>query len=509
MGGKVFLVGAGPGDPGLLTRRGEELLREAEVVVHDHLAAPELLRLAPPGARLVYAGKTASRHSMAQNDINRLLVSEAKAGRTVVRLKGGDPYVFGRGGEEALELSREGVPFEVVPGVSSTVAAAACAGIPVTHRGLSSQVAFLTGHEDPKKAGPGHDWAALARMGTLVCVMGAARLGQVCRELVGHGKDPATPAAMIQWGATPRQRVVAAPLSELSERAREAGLGPPALLVVGPVVTLRDSLDWFGGRPLFGKRVLVTRASDQASRLSKALGELGAWAIERPLLRIEPISPNPALEGALAGLSGYRYLFLTSPNGARIFMDALLASGRDARALAGLRVAVMGPGTAKALAAYGVRADIVPGSYVAEALLSRLAGEPRGPALLARAREAREALPRGLAALGFPCETVPLYDTVALGPQEGDRGMLSDPPDLCCLASASAARGLAGIVPGPERGRFPCASIGPVTGAEARGLGFPVVAEAAESTIPGLALAALAYLAPGGGGQPKGGGPCP
>ncbi|MDR2339202.1 MAG: uroporphyrinogen-III C-methyltransferase [Deltaproteobacteria bacterium] len=494
MGGIVYLVGAGPGDPGLLTLKGERLLREADVVVYDYLAAPGLLSLARPSAKIIYVGKSASDHAMPQEGINRLLVDEAKAGNKVVRLKGGDPYIFGRGGEEALELWKEGIPFEVVPGISSTVAAAAYAGIPLTHRGFSSQVALITGHEDPTKKGSAHDWAALARMGTLVSVMGAANLASISEKLIAHGKDPGTPAAMIQWGATPRQRVAQGTLAALPGKAKELGIGAPALLVVGPVVGLRDRLDWFGKKPLLGKRILVTRSRDQASRLSEALAGLGAFAVERPLIRIVPVAPNPGLAERLKRLSDYKYLVLTSPNGARILMEALFAEGLDSRALFGLRIAAIGPGTAGALAAYGLRADIVPKSFVAEGILEAMKGGPKGPALIARAREARDVLPAGLKEMGFEPDLVALYDTLPVGPMDIDSELLREPPDACCLASASTARGLAEIVPEERRGDFPCVSIGPITTAEARRLGLKVATEAQESTIPGLVKATLGFL---------------
>ncbi|MDR1111032.1 MAG: uroporphyrinogen-III C-methyltransferase [Deltaproteobacteria bacterium] len=504
--GQVYLVGAGPGDPGLLTLRGAQVLARAHVVVHDHLAAPELLGLAPSESRKIYAGKVGSRHALRQHEINALLVSEALSGRTVVRLKGGDPYIFGRGGEEALELEKAGIPFEVVPGVTSAIAAASAAGIPLTHRDLASQVGIITGHERPGKEASAHDFGALARLGTLAAVMGVENLSGLCRSLVEAGKDPGTPAALIQWGATGRQRVAAATLGSLPGEAARAGLGAPALLVVGKVVGLRDRLCWFEKRPLFGKTVLVTRTREQSGRLAASLRELGANVLERPAIEIKPISPNPALDAALGALSGYRYLILSSPNGASIFMKALFGRGLDARALHGLLIAVIGPGTAGALADFGLAADIMPSRFVAEGLVEAFSGLPAGRALLARASEARDILVEGLRGLGFALDVVPLYETATadwagLDPSGGEGGGLGDGDflggvDLATLTSASTARGLAEHVPADRRASLPVVSIGPVTSMAAIALGFKVAREARISTIEGLIEAARDFLAP-------------
>ena len=494
MGGLVCLVGAGPGDPGLLTLRGAELLGEDDVIVWDFLASPELLRHAGPKARLIYAGKSGADHTLGQGEINSLLIKEARAGNRVVRLKGGDPYIFGRGGEEAQELFRAGIPFEVVPGVSSTAAAPAYAGIPLTHRGHSSQVVLITGHENPDKPGSSHDWAALAKIGTLAAVMGAGNLPGIARSLIENGKDPGTPAAAIERGSTHRQRTVTAALKDLPEKVAEAGLGAPMLLVVGPVVGLRAELDWFEKKPLFGRRILITRTREQAGRLYRLLRGQGAWVIERPVIKIEKIPPESGLTDALRQVSRYSYVILTSPNGARIFMEGLLAAGLDARALSGAKIAVMVPGTADELNSFGIRADIVPERFVAESLVESFKREKPGPALLARARVARDALPEGLRGMGFAPDLLPLYETLPIGPEPGDREFLDSPPDLCLLTSASTARGLAGIIPAERRREFPCGSIGPITTAEAAGLDFPVAFSSSVSTIPALAEAAVKFL---------------
>lgn len=507
----VYLVGAGPGDPGLLTLRGAQVLGRADVVVYDYLASPELLNLAPKGARKIYAGKTGANHTLKQVEINELLVSEARAGNVVVRLKGGDPYVFGRGAEEALWLSEAGVGFEVVPGVSSAIAAAAAAGIPLTHRDLGSQIGILTGHEKPGKEASALDFGALARMGTLSVVMGASSLETILANLASAGKDPATPAAMVEWGATSRQKVVASTVGDLAREAKAAGLTSPALLVVGEVVALRDRLNWFEKRPLFGKRILVARTREQAGRLSMALRELGAEVLERPAIEIRPIEPNPGLGAALANLPGYGYLILTSPNGAKVFMGALFGHGLDSRGLHGLRIAAIGPGTAEVLAGYGLKVDLMPVRFVAEGLVELFGSLPPGRCLLARAREARDVLITGLRGLGFDLDLVPLYETLTADWSGFEKLSFIDynnghsvekidpkgsiPVDLVTLTSASVASGLARHVPVGDRARVRAVSIGPITTQAARDLGFTVVSEASEATVGALVEATLGYLA--------------
>ncbi|MDR1082129.1 MAG: uroporphyrinogen-III C-methyltransferase [Deltaproteobacteria bacterium] len=481
--GTVYLVGAGPGDPGLLTLRGAELLRRADVVVYDHLAFPGLLEMVRPGARVVYVGKEGADHTLTQDAINELLVGEALAGNGVVRLKGGDPYIFGRGGEEALRLAEAGVAFEVVPGVSSTCAAAAYAGIPLTHRDISSQAVLITGHERPDRDGSAHSWKALAAIGTLVAVMGRERLGEICGSLVGAGKDPATPAALVEWGTTVRQRTAAGTLADLPRLADAMDIRPPALFVCGGVVSLRDRLAWFERRPLWGRRIAVTRTRSQAGKLSAALRELGAWVEERPVIEIRSVDPNPALDRALGSLGGYRWAVFTSPNGAEIFLDALFGRGLDARALGGLRLAAIGPGTAAAMRPYGLVPDLLPEKFVAEGLLEAFRGAEPGPLLLARASKARDVLPEGLSAMGFRVDQVPLYDTLNPAPDPA-----WDPAgaDLVTVTSASCAEGLARAVPEDARAWVKCASIGPVTTKAARNLGLTVAVESPVSTIPAL-----------------------
>ncbi|MDR1921091.1 MAG: uroporphyrinogen-III C-methyltransferase, partial [Candidatus Adiutrix sp.] len=356
MNGIVYLVGAGPGAPGLMTLRAAALVRRAEVLVYDYLAAPEILDMAPKTCRRIYVGKMSGNHARPQAEINRLLIEEARAGRVVVRLKGGDPYIFGRGGEEGLELAAAGVAFEETPGVSSTVAAAAYAGIPLTHRGLSSQAVLITGHERSGQEESAHDWEALARMGTISMVMGVRNLDCVCGALIRAGRDKNTPAALIQWGTTSRQRTLTGVLETLPRLAAEQNIAPPALFVAGEVVRLREKLNWFETRPLFGRCILVTRSREQASRLAGALDELGAEVWERPTIAIEPLNDPAYLKETFSSLPDYDWLIFTSPNGVKIFMEALWAGGADARALAGLKIAVIGPATAEALKPFGLKA---------------------------------------------------------------------------------------------------------------------------------------------------------
>jgi uroporphyrinogen III methyltransferase/synthase len=508
--GTVYLVGAGPGDPGLLTLRGAQVLSRADVVVYDYLASPKLLELAPKQARCIYVGKAGSNHTLCQDDINSLLVSEALVGHMVVRLKGGDPYIFGRGAEEALVLFDAGVPFEVVPGVTSAIAAAAAAGIPLTHRDMGSQIGILTGHEKPGKKGSALDFEALARLGTLSVVMGVENMENIITQLIGAGRDPGTPAALIQWGATDRQRVASGTLGDLPLEVKKAGLSSPALLVIGEVVRLRDRLNWFENRPLFGKTVLVTRTRQQAGRLSAALRDLGARVEERPTIEICPVSPNPALGAALDRLSRYDYLILTSPNGASIFMEALLGRGLDGRSLHGLKIAVIGSGTAEALSAFGIKPDMMPGRFIAEGLLELFTHQPPGGVLLPRASKGRDILPDGLKKLGFELDVIPLYDTITADwsgfenlcfsryndnlPNSDRTPTETIDVDLATLTSASTAQGLAEHIPEVVRGSVQVASIGPITTKTAQSLGFNVVTEAKSSTIDSLVEAVAECL---------------
>ncbi len=392
----MYLVGAGPGDPGLLTRRGEALLAQADVVVYDHLASARLLDLAPRHALRICAGKSVGHCTMTQDRIHELLIEQARAGRSVVRLKGGDPLVFGRGAEEAQQLRAAGIPFEIVPGVSAGIGVTAYAGIPATHRSLASAVAYVTGHTNPESSEAGNrlDWAALARFpGTLVIYMGITHLSAICRTLIREGKPGETSAAIIESGTLASQRTHVATLATLPEIAGRAHVQPPGLLVVGEVVALRSELEWYEQLPLFGQRIVVTRPADEGIRAAASLEAMGAEVILAPTVEVRPITDPGPLDAAILGLHGFDWLVFTSSNGVRFFIERLEALGRDLRALGHLRIAAIGPATAEALSAFHLRADLVPESYRSESLAASLARAAAGSRiLLARADRGRTVL---------------------------------------------------------------------------------------------------------------------
>ncbi|MBN2133718.1 MAG: uroporphyrinogen-III C-methyltransferase [Sedimentisphaerales bacterium] len=498
--GIVYLVGAGPGDPGLITCRGRDLLPLADCIIYDHLVSPNLLTQLRTDAERVYVGKQAGRHTLAQDEINRLLVEKASGGLTVVRLKGGDPFVFGRGGEEALALTAAGIPFEVVPGVTAAVAAAAYAGIPVTHRGLASEVAFITGHEDPSRDDSHIDWPSLARwQGTLAFYMGVRNLPSICEALQRHGMASDTPAALIAWGTTARQRTLVADLATLAGRAQEEGFTPPAVAVIGRVVSLREQLAWFERRPLFGRRIVVTRARAQASDLAAWLTALGADVLECPTIRIEPPEDPGCLLDAARRVCDFDWLILTSVNGVDAVFGALARLELDARHLAHTRVCAIGPATAERLAAHGIRPDLVPERYLAEGILEafdRTGSLVDKKFLLARADLARADLADGLAQRGAHVEQVVAYRTAveALDRTTLEGALTEDAIDWFTFASASTVNNLMGTL---DLRRFPdkkfrIASIGPITSATILEHGLKVQAEAVEHTIPGLVQAIVA-----------------
>jgi uroporphyrinogen III methyltransferase/synthase len=495
--GTVYLVGAGPGDPGLITVRGRALLADCDAVVHDALVNRALLR--GLAAELYDVGKRGgSVDSARQAEINTLLVRLAREGKRVVRLKGGDPFVFGRGSEEAQALAAGGIPFEVVPGVTAGIAAPAYSGIPVTHRGRSTSVTFVTGHEDPAKGEPTIDWSALARAGgTLVLYMGVRALARIVPALLGAGMPNDTPAAAVQWGTYPAQRTITATLETLQERVSDARLAAPVIFVIGDVVELRQEIGWFERRPLHGWRVLVTRVQLPGSTLAAQLTEAGADVVEVPATRIEPLDHGP-LRAAIAHLDAYDWVVFTSQNAVDLFWTVLRQQGLDSRALAGLRIAVVGPATADALAARGVAADVTPERFVAEALLEALRGRHDiGDArvLYAAAEGARDVLPNGLRSAGATVDVLPLYRSVP-DPASAQqmRAFTRDATELslATFTSASAVRSFAEAV-GSATSRVGAASIGPVTTAAAREAGLEVVVEAEESTIPGLVAAIIRH----------------
>ncbi len=460
----VYLVGAGPGDPGLLTRRGAELLAAADVVVHDRLGTDALLDLAPATARRISVGKAPGVADATQDQINALLIEHGRAGHHVVRLKGGDPFVFGRGGEEAEALAAAHVPFEIVPGVTSAVAGPAYAGIPVTHRGLSTHVTIVTGHEDPTKPHPDVDWARLAATGgTLVILMGAKTLPAIADQLLAGGLSTDTPVAAVHAATRAEQRTTRATLGTVADLEVAA----PAVVIVGAVAGL--DLAWFERRPLFGRTIVVTRAREQASELRARLEQLGAGVVELPAIRIDP------LPVVLPPLDDVEWLVLTSANGVTaLFERGILPAGGDARILAGTRVAAIGPGTAAALARYGVRADLVPDRYVAEALLDAFPAPTRAPArlLVARAEQARDVLPDGLRAKGYDVDVLPLYRTRAAEPDAATlERVRADTVDAVTFTSSSTVRNFVDLV-GPLDPQPCTVSIGPVTTATARELGL-------------------------------------
>ena len=480
MSARIHLVGAGPGDPGLMTARSLELIARADVILFDKLIPDAALDGARPDAELIDVGKIGGGRQVPQDVTTALLLEHARAGREVVRLKGGDPFVFGRGGEEAQALAAEGIPFTVVPGVTAGVAASAYAGIPVTQRNVASAVAFVTGHENPDKPETAIDWPALAAFpGTLVFYMGVRALPRIAEQLVAHGRPADQPVGIVERGTFGDQRTVHGTLGTIAARAVEQAVRAPAITVVGDVAALAGELAWLPDRPLLGRTVAVTRARAQASALAARLRALGATVVETPAIRIEPLPVT------VPDLTTFDLLCVTSPNGA----ERLLAEVPDARALAGPRIAAIGPGTARALAAGGIVADVVPPRAVAESLLETLAGESFSRVLIARAEEARDLLPDGLRARGAEVEILALYRTTAEPLDEEARAAVLG-AEYLTFASASAARfthAAAGTLAGPR-----IVSIGPVTSAALAELGFPPDVEAADHTPDGLVAALLA-----------------
>lgn len=500
--GRVWLVGAGPGDPGLITARGLEVVRGCEALVYDRLVSPALIAEAPPQAERIYVGKQPQQHTLSQEEINALLVRLCREGKRVVRLKGGDPFVFGRGGEEALALRQAGCDFEVVPGVSSALAAPAYAGIPVTQRGVVSSFTVATGHRErgAQGASAAVDWEALAGTGgTLVVLMGMEGLPGLVEGLLRSGRDAATPVALVQWGTTPRQRTVTATLGTIVEAGRAAGLTPPVVTVVGEVVRLRELLAWFDRRPLFGRRVLVTRAREQASDVSRKLADLGAEVLEFPTIATLP-PPNPAaLDEAAQRLGMYDWVVFTSANGVRHLMGRLRALGRDARAFGSARVCCVGPGTARELAAWGIQADEVPSQFLTEAIVRLFATKHVAGRhfLLPRADIAPERLAQGLRGLGATVDEVVAYRTTLARDANASarQRLLAGEVDVVTFTSASTVRNLLAMLEGhdwrPALQHTSNVCIGPVTAETARELGLPVAAVAQEHTIDGLIAAVV------------------
>ncbi len=501
--GHVYLVGAGPWDAGLLTLRGRDLIARADVVVHDYLVNPELLEHARPDAERVAVGGGRDER-LTQAEINALLVRRALEGRVVVRLKGGDPFVFGRGGEEAEALVGAGVPFEVVPGVTAAIACAAYAGIPVTHRGYGSTLAFVTGHQraDGEAATEDVDWSALARMSTVVFYMGARNLEGLARRLVEAGRAPETPVALVRWATRPDQRTVVATLADCAAVMEREALEPPLTVIVGEVVGLRDRIGWYERKPLYGLRIVVTRSQGQQGPLAGRLRELGAEVLSLPTIRFEPPADGAPLRAAIERLDSYDWVLITSANAVDFFVDALWAAGRDARALGRARLGCIGPATARRLEERGLRPDVVPEAFVAEGLLDalRTEGVAGRRVLIPRAEVAREALPDTLAAMGARVDVAPVYRTVPAEIDPAVRARVAaGEVDLVTFTSSSTVQHFCGAFGDEELARIRqgvrAACIGPVTEATARAAGFAVAASAATYTIPGLVDALVAWRA--------------
>ncbi|MFO8085265.1 MAG: uroporphyrinogen-III C-methyltransferase [Desulfobacterales bacterium] len=502
MSKKVYLVGAGPGDPGLITVKGKECIEKADVIIYDYLASPTLLRYANSKAEMIYVGKKGGEHTLSQEGINDLIVQKAKTGATVTRLKGGDPFIFGRGGEEAEVLIKAGIGFEIVPGITSAIAAPAYAGIPLTHRKFTSTVAFITGHEDPSKDNSSINWASLAHgIGTLVFLMGVKNLPNIVKELVNNGKSPETPAALVRWGTTSRQKTVSGTLSDIVERVRENKMKAPAIIVVGDVVRLREQMKWFESRPLLGKKIVVTRAREQASDLVENLLEMGADVLECPTIKVVPAQDLSLLDLAISRLKSYEWIVFTSVNGVKHFFERLYATGLDARALGHLCTAAIGPATSDMLFKFGLKTDIIPESYRAESVVEafskqNIAGKN---ILLPRAGEARPILPVELKKMGANIDEIITYRTVQ-DRQNVDillENLQNSHIDMVTFTSSSTVKNFKALIAddmiSPLMNGVTVACIGPITADTAKELGFNVHVVADKYTIPGLCEAIVRH----------------
>ena len=502
MNGKVYLVGAGPGDPGLITQKGIDCIAAADVIVYDYLASRQLLALAPENTEMIYAGKQGGDHTLSQDQINALIVEKAAAGNMVVRLKGGDPFIFGRGGEEIEALTERGLPFEIVPGVTSAIAAPAYAGIPLTHRRYTSSVTFITGHEDPEKTESAIRWEALAQTGgTLVFLMGVKNLPRITARLVSCGMEPDTPAALIRWGTTPSQECVTGTLSTITENVEKAGLKPPCIIVIGHVAALREKMKWFEDRPLFGKRIIVTRARKQASDLVKRLSGLGAECLEYPAIRVVPAGDTTLIDEAIENIGRFDWLVFTSVNGVDVFFSRLQSLGKDTRALGHVRSAAIGPATAARMGAFGLNADIIPESFRAESVVDAFSGQnvEGKRILLPRAAGARPVLPVELTKMGAFVEEIIAYTAVS-DMERSDaliRQLRAGEVDMVTFTSSSTVTNFRAILPDDSFSlltkNLKVAAIGPITAETAVKQGFSVDVEAETYTIDGLCEAIVNY----------------
>lgn len=498
--GKVYLIGAGPGDPGLLGLKAKECLETADAVVYDRLADPRIIEFCRKDAEMVYVGKASANHTMRQPDINKLLVKLAAEGKTVARLKGGDPFVFGRGGEEAIELLEAGLPFEFVPGVTSAIAVAEYAGIPVTHRHVATSFAVITGHEDPTKGESTINWKGLATaVDTLVFLMGVENIERISSQLIANGRSADCPAAVIRWGTRPEQRTLITTVGKAAADVKATGMKPPAIFLVGEVVKLREQLQWFDNKPLFGKTVIVTRARAQASALTKKLEAQGARVLEVPAIKIVPPADFAPLDKAIAEIDTYKWLILTSVNGVEYFFNRLQKAGKDSRALCGVKIAAIGSATAEALKGYGITADLIPSAYKAEELADALAEDTKAgdKLLLARAKVARNVLPERLRALGAQVDVVAAYETVTdcQNKEELLDALESGEASVVTFTSSSTVTNLLDVL-GDKKdllNKVALAAIGPVTAETLEKNGLKPAISAAEYTIDGLMTAIEEY----------------
>ena len=500
--GKVYLVGAGPGDPGLLTLKGLRALESADVVIYDHLINPSLLDLAPPSAERCYAGKAPGAHPIDQEGINRLLADRAKAGNSVVRLKGGDPFIFGRGGEEVEYLAEQGVPFEIVPGVTSAVAVPAYAGIPLTHRDFASNVVFLTGHKDTPTKKSTIRWAELAKSGdTLVILMGLTNLPNVARMLIQHGRSPNEPVAVIRWGTTAEQRTVTGTLETIADVVQAEQLTPPAIVVIGRVVGLRDHLKWYEQLPLFGKRIVVTRPRHQSGRLGRLLEVEGAEVCYLPTIRIEPPGSWEPLDQAIRDMATFQWIVFTSTNGVEQFFKRLTHQKRDARSLANAKVAAIGSETAESLRRHGVEPDLIPSEFRGEGLVAEFQGTltPGTRILLPVAAEARDLVPRELTRMGATVVSVPAYQTLPV--KEGIEALRRELQEkrihAVTFTSSSSVRNFMSLLSDEEPrllNSVIIAAIGPITAETVREFGLRTAIMPKQSTVPALAEAIVSHF---------------
>jgi uroporphyrinogen III methyltransferase/synthase len=489
--GICYLAGAGPGDLGLVTLKVKEVVETAEVIVFDYLCNPEILRWAPEGTEIIYAGKKAGQHTLKQEEINGLLVEKVAAGKRVVRLKGGDPLLFGRGAEEALALEEQGLRFEIIPGVTSAIAAPAYAGIPITHREHASQLTIFTGHEDPTKPGSALDYEQLAKLpGTRVMLMGVERLGTITEAFLRHGERADLPVALVRWGTTGRQQTLRGRLGDIAAKAAEIGFAAPAVAVFGDVVGLRDQLNWFERRPLFGKRIAITRTRQQAGGLRLALSSLGADVFEMPTIRIEPPKELREFAELVRDAHQYEWVIFTSPNGVTAFFDLFFRMYQDGRSLGGVKIAAIGPATAARVKEYRFAVDLQPEEYVAEGVVKafqKYGSVENEKILIARAEQARDLLPQELTKMGAIVDIGIAYRTV---PETNDvsggiERFRSEGADLITFTSSSTVENFLALkLPMPAS--IKTASIGPVTSATMKEHGLAVDIEAKKYDIPGL-----------------------